>query len=69
MQNKKFEELLKELNDIVESLEKGELSLEESVEKYQTGLLLSAECRKRLDEAKEVVVKKMTPNGEVPFQN
>ena len=68
LQNKKFEELLQELNTIVELLEKGELSLEESVEKYQQGLLLSAECKKRLDEAKEVVVKKMTPNGEVPFQ-
>ena len=68
MQNKKFEELLKELNSIVESLEKGELSLEESVEKYQLGLVISAECKKRLEDAKEVVVKKMTPNGEVPFQ-
>ena len=40
MQNKKFEELLKELNQIVEALEKGDLSLEESVEKYQQGLEL-----------------------------
>lgn len=69
LQEKKFEELLKELNEIVEALEKGELSLEESVEKYQQGLQISAECKKRLDEAKAVVVNKMTPNGEVPFQN
>ena len=69
LQDKKFEELLQELNTIVELLEKGELSLEESVEKYQQGLVISAECKKRLDEAKAVVVKKMTPNGEVPFQN
>ena len=68
MQNKKFEELLKELNQIVEALEKGDLSLEESVEKYQQGLVISAECKKRLEDAKEVVVKKMTPNGEVPCQ-
>ncbi len=69
MQEKKFEELLQELNSIVEALEKGELSLEESVEKYQQGLLISAECKNRLEAARAVVVKKMTPNGEVPFQN
>lgn len=32
MENKTFEELLKELQDIVSSLESGKLSLEESVE-------------------------------------
>ena len=42
--------------------------IEESVEKDQQGLGISAECKKRLEDAKEVVVKKMTPNGEVPFQ-
>ena len=59
LQDKKFEELLQELNTIVELLEKGELSLEESVELYQKGMALSLECKKRLELAKEVVVKKV----------
>jgi exodeoxyribonuclease VII small subunit len=63
-QNMTFEELLKELNSVVELLESGKLSLEESVEVYQKGMVLSIECKKRLDAAKEVIVKKVTSEGE-----
>lgn len=67
MNEKTFEQLLKELQEIVTSLESGKLSLEESVKKYQEGMELSLECKKRLDQAKEVIVKKATANGEVDF--
>ena len=60
MENRKFEDLLKELQEVVETLESGKLSLEESVELYQKGMKLSLECKKRLDAAKEAVVKKVT---------
>lgn len=59
MEEKKFEELLQELQEIVTNLESGKLSLEESVELYQKGMALSLECKKRLEQAKEVVVKKV----------
>lgn len=55
-----FEQLLQELKVVVEKLESGNLSLEESVNVYQYGMTLSVECKKRLDAAKEVVVKKVT---------
>jgi exodeoxyribonuclease VII small subunit len=64
MENMTFEELLKELNSVVELLESGKLSLEESVEVFQKGMALSIECKKRLDAAKEVIVKKVTSEGE-----
>ena len=64
MENMTFEQLLNELNKVVESLESGKLSLEESVEVYQKGMALSIECKKRLDAAKEVIVKKVTSEGE-----
>ncbi len=67
MENKTFEQLLKELQDIVNNLENGNLSLEDSVEAYQKGMEISLECKKRLDQAKEVVVKKVTDKGEVDF--
>lgn len=67
MENKTFEQLLKELQEIVNNLESGSLSLEESVEAYQKGMTISLECKKRLDQAKEVVVKKVTEKGEVDF--
>ena len=59
MEEKRFDELLQGLQDIVNSLESGKLSLEESVELYQKGMALSLECKKRLEQAKEVVVKKV----------
>ena len=54
----KFEDYLKELEQIVKELESGELSLEESIEKYKRGLELSEICKKKLEEAKELVVTK-----------
>lgn len=62
--NKTFEELLKELQEVVSNLESGKLTLEESVKAYQHGMDLSLECKKRLEEAKNVVVNKVT-NGKV----
>ena len=55
----KFEDIMKELDSVVSSLESGELSLEESIEQYKKGIELSNQCRKLLEEAKEQVVKKM----------
>lgn len=55
----KFEDLLKELNEIVSELEKGELSLEESIKKYQRGIELSNLCKEKLLKAKEVIVQKV----------
>ncbi len=46
-----FEESLKKLESIVEQMEKGELSLEESVKLFEEGVALSAACKKELDEA------------------
>lgn len=67
MENQSFEQLLKELEEIVTELEGNKLSLEESVEKYQRGMALSLECKKRLDQAKSVIVTKMTDSGEKEF--
>jgi len=55
----KFEQLLEELNNIVKELESGNLSLEDSIEKYKRGMELSNLCMVKLQEAKAVVVTKM----------
>lgn len=54
-----FEEFLKELDEIVKQLESGELSLDESIKKYERGIELSKLCKDKLMSAKEVVVQKM----------
>lgn len=69
MEEKKFEQLLAELQEVVAKLESGKLSLEESVEAYQKGMTLSLECKKKLEEAKSVIVNKVTPTGEEKFEN
>lgn len=53
----KFEDHLKELTEIVNELEKGDLSLDESIKKYQRGIELSNLCKEKLLKAKEIVVK------------
>ncbi len=51
----KFEEALKKLEKIVEDLEKGDLSLDEALKKYQEGIELSRSCSSRLESAKKKI--------------
>ena len=55
--NLSFEEALKELEEIVNSLERGDVSLEEAIEAYERGSILKNQCEKRLKEAKMKVEK------------
>ena len=53
-----FEKKLGRLEDIVQKMEKGDLSLEESLKFFEEGIKLSRECQTRLTEA-EAKVKKL----------
>jgi len=46
-----FEQSLKKLETIVDKLEKGELTLEESLKLFEEGMGLSAACKKELEAA------------------
>ncbi|TGN08439.1 exodeoxyribonuclease VII small subunit [Leptospira ilyithenensis] len=46
-----FEDALRELEDIADKLEKGQLSLEESIKAYERGMDLKKVCTDRLTEA------------------
>ena len=50
-----FEKAIKELEEIVEKLEQGELPLEQSLDMFQRGISLSALCSKMLDEAEQKI--------------
>jgi len=54
-EQKSFESSLKELEQIVEQLEAGDLPLEQSLELFEQGVRLSRECQRRLDEAEQKV--------------
>jgi exodeoxyribonuclease VII small subunit len=49
---------LKRLEEIVESLEDGKISLDEAVELYEEGILLSKDCAEKL-KATELKIKKL----------
>ncbi|MFH1640527.1 MAG: exodeoxyribonuclease VII small subunit [Candidatus Omnitrophota bacterium] len=51
----KFEETIKKLEKIVEDLEKGDLSLDEALKKYQEGIELARLCAQRLDNARKKI--------------
>jgi len=46
-----FEEAFRELEGLVDKLERGELSLEESLQAYERGLALHKACQQTLDGA------------------
>lgn len=50
-----FEKSIKELEKIVEALEKGEKSLDESIALFEEGIKLSKECNDILDKAEKKV--------------
>jgi len=52
---KSFESSLRELEEIVEQLEAGDLPLEESLVLFERGVRLSRECQKQLDDAERRV--------------
>lgn len=60
-----FETSLSELESIVQSLETGDLPLEDSLELFEKGIKLSRECRKRLANAErriEILMKDVDGN-------
>jgi exodeoxyribonuclease VII small subunit len=56
----KFEDALKKLEKVVAELESGDLSLDDSLKRYEDGVKLAQFCSKKLDSARrkvEVLVK------------
>ena len=65
-----FEASLEELERIVKELEKGDLPLEQSLALFESGMRLSADCKRQLEEAEsriEILMKKGADVVAVPF--
>ena len=60
---KTFEENLQELEAIVTKLENGDVALEDAIEAFQQGMILSKELQKTLDSAEKTLVKVMQADG------
>ena len=53
--NKNFEEMIENLEQIAKDLESGNLSLDESVKKFEEGMEISKECSKILENAEKKI--------------
>jgi exodeoxyribonuclease VII small subunit len=58
-----FEAALKELENIVATLEKGDLSLETSLKHFERGIALTRQCQAALKQAELKVEKLVEKNG------
>lgn len=63
-----FEKSVKDLEEIIEKLSEGELTLKESVELYEKGIKLAKAMEKKLDET-EKKVNIILEGKEEPFEN
>ena len=66
-----FEKTLVELETLVEKLEKGDLSLDDSLSGFQKGMDLTKQCQTVLDDAQQTVEQLINPEDEdtiVPFK-
>jgi exodeoxyribonuclease VII small subunit len=67
-----FEQALQELEQLVEKMEQGELSLEDSLQHFEQGIQLSRACQQALQEAEqkvEILMRKNNQEEIVPFSN
>ena len=67
-----FEQALKELEALVTRMEKGDISLEESLKHFERGIELTRTCQKALKEAEQKVQILMEKDGALeaqPFEN
>ncbi|HCP82378.1 MAG TPA: exodeoxyribonuclease VII small subunit [Octadecabacter sp.] len=63
VQDMSFEDALRELEQVVGKLERGEVPLDESIALYERGALLKTLCEGKLKDAEEKVAK-LTLDGE-----
>ena len=63
-----FEEALERLENIVESLESGDIPLADLVTKYETGTRLAKFCQRKLDQAEQKIEKLRQEDGQATLE-
>ena len=64
-----FEAALEKLEELVSSMEDGELSLEESLQAFEKGIKLTRECQNALKNAEQKVQVLLNENGDTEQLN
>jgi len=60
-----FEEALDQLEELVEDMENGDLTLEESLKAFEQGIKLTRECQTALSQAEQKVQLLIEENGKL----
>lgn len=68
IENLSFEESLSELETVVQNLEQGELSLEDSMNLFERGLRLSQHNQEKLDSAEQHINILLEKNGSATLE-
>ena len=64
-----FEKSLAELEKIVQRMERGEQSLEQTLKDFERGMALSEQCRKSLETARQRVEKLVAKHGDYKLES
>ena len=64
-----FEKSLQTLEQLVESMESGEMTLEKSLQAFEDGIKLTKECQQALREAEQKVAILLANNGEESLES
>ena len=64
---KSFENSMEELENVVKKLEEGKLTLNDSIEESERGMVIVRACREELTKAKQKVTRVLQNGEEVPF--
>jgi len=72
MAKKTFETAMKQLEQIVQDLETGDMPLEKAIKKFEEGIQISKYCSKKLDESEKRITLLMRDSdgnkvSEIPF--
>lgn len=72
MAKKTFEQALRQLEQIVQDLESGDMPLEKAIKKFEEGIHLSKFCTEKLDETEKRITILIQDSGgkvsEMPFE-
>ncbi|WP_147802866.1 exodeoxyribonuclease VII small subunit [Alkalicoccus halolimnae] len=61
--NPSFENSMRELEEIVQKLEQGDVPLEEAIEMFQEGMKLSKDCHERLQKVEKQMTEVLSEDG------
>ncbi|KHF39536.1 exodeoxyribonuclease VII small subunit [Halalkalibacter okhensis] len=64
-----FEEAMKELEQVVEQLEQGDVPLEKAISMFQEGMALSKQCHEKLEKVEKQMDQILHEDGELELLN